>query len=155
MGYEESTAYFANVYTAESDESIEAVGFYTTGKNSEYSVYVVKDFQDVKSLGSRSDPVQTGSFENAGFHTVDFNNSIGLSKGTRFAIIVRINTPGAIRPVAVEFAHDYTTESVDITDGEGYISYLGTEWENTESVYSCNVCLKAYTKLDEEEVNNE
>ena len=35
---------------------------------------------------------------------------------------------------------------VDLTDGEGYLSYDGSIWENVERTQNCNVCLKAYTR---------
>ena len=37
------------------------------------------------------------------------------------------------------------TETVDLSDGEGYISMKGYQWTRTETEYSCNICLKAYT----------
>ena len=57
-----------------------------------------------------------------------------------------ISTPNATRPIAVEMATDYKTRSVDLSDGEGYISYTGREWENVEEKYECNLCLKGFTK---------
>ena len=68
-----------------------------------------------------------------------------IKKSRKYAIIVRINTPNSLRPVAVEYSHNSQTTNVDITDGEGYVSLKGASWESTEEVYQCNVCLKAYT----------
>ncbi|SEQ42376.1 Cysteine protease, C1A family [Lachnospiraceae bacterium RM5] len=145
LGYEEDRAYFANVYTANDYEKIKAVGFYATKKNTEYSIYVVKDFEDTNSLTSRNDPVLSGSFVNEGFYTVDLENEIEVEKNEKFAIIVRVKSPGQTRPVAVEFPYDKATENVDVSDGEGYVSYQGINWENTEEKYNCNICLKVYT----------
>lgn len=36
------------------------------------------------------------------------------------------------------------TEAVDITDGKGFISNNGLDWENVEDTVSSNLCIKAY-----------
>lgn len=143
LGYGKESAYFANVYEAQDREQLEAVGFYATGKNTEYEIYVVKDFQDTGSLQER-EPVKAGKFSNAGYYTVDFKDAVPLEKGEKFAVVVKIYTPNGERPIAIEYAADKSTQDVDLSDGEGYISLYGNVWENTESK-DCNICLKAYT----------
>lgn len=148
LGYGEDTAYFANVYTAKSDEKLKAVGFYATGVDTEYSVYVCENYNDVSSLSKRSDPILTGKVKNSGYYTLDLENVIKLTEGQKFAVIIRVNTPNSGRPVAVEYAYNYQTETVDISDGEGYVSLKGISWENTEESNGCNICLKVYTDYD-------
>lgn len=145
IGYGNGEAYFANVYTGNGDEELEAVGFYATGKNTEYSVYFCEKFENVDSLSRRGDPIVSGSFTNPGYYTVNLDKTIHLNKGQKYAIIVKIDTLEVERPVAIEFKNDYQTETVDIEDGEGYISLKGIEWESTERQHGCNVCLKAFT----------
>ncbi|MBR6637792.1 MAG: cell surface protein, partial [Lachnospiraceae bacterium] len=144
LGYMKDTAYFANVYTAGEDETLEAVSFYAIGKDTSYEVFYVPNFKDQTSF-SNMRPVTKGKLENAGYYTVEFDESIRLSADEKFAVVVKIKTPGAERPIAVEYAVDKSTQSVDISDGEGYISLQGTVWENTEKMQNCNVCLKAFT----------
>ncbi len=62
-----------------------------------------------------------------------------------YVVIIRIVTPNSERPIAVEFANDRQTADVDLTDGEGYVSYKGISWDRTEESNKCNVCLKVYT----------
>lgn len=52
LGYNKETIYGANVYTADSDENLVAASFYATGKDSEYQIYLVKNFENVESLSS-------------------------------------------------------------------------------------------------------
>lgn len=144
LGYMKDTAYFANAYTAGAGETLEAVSFYATGKATKYEVYFVPNFQGQDSFKNMR-PVASGKFENAGYYTVEFNESIVLSEGEKFAVVVKIKTPGSERPIAVEYAADKSTQSVDLSDGEGYISLQGTVWESTEKMQNCNVCLKAFT----------
>lgn len=145
LGYEESYAYFANVYTSASYEYLKAVGFYATDVDTKYSVYVVENFagtEDFKNMKL----VANGTFENAGYYTVKLNDPV-LIDGGKYAVIVKIDTPNSQRPVAVEMSKDYATLTVDISDGEGYISLYGDEWERIEEQYNCNLCLKAYTEV--------
>ena len=145
LGYGKEMAYFANAYTAKKDELIKAIGIYAVDKDTDYSIYVVKNFESEQSLNKRSEPLVSGSFKNAGYYTVALNEAIKVNKGEKFAVIVKINTPNSERPVAVEYVSNYQTDTVDLTDGEGYISLRGIEWENTERNQKCNICLKVYT----------
>lgn len=144
VGYSREYAYFANVYTAKEDEILRAVGFYATGQNTDYEVYLVENFEDETSLSERK-LLGSGRFQNAGFYTVDVGRDNHLEKGKKYAVMVYINTPGSSRPVAVEFAADQSTQTVTLEDGEGYISLHGNVWQNVETVQECNVCLKMYT----------
>lgn len=144
VGYGKESSYFANVYTAEEKEKLEAVGFYATGKDTSYEVYVVKEFEDIHSLSERV-CVKSGKLVNAGYYTIKLEEGIALEAGEEFAIVVKITTPGAERPIAIEYAADKATEHADITDGQGYMSLYGSVWESAEEK-NCNICLKAYTK---------
>lgn len=146
LGYGGESAFFSNAYTAQKDETLEAVGFYATGKNTEYKVYFVPVFTDRASLTERS-CVAEGSIENAGYYTIELDEAQAVKAGQKFAFIVEISTPNAIHPIAVEFSsgEDSRTKNVDISDGEGYISYHGSIWNSTEEEHKCNVCLKVYS----------
>lgn len=144
LGYEDPEAYFANVYTARSAELLRAVSFYATGKSTEYEVFYVDKFEDSKSLNKRVS-LQSGTLSNAGYYTINLDTPVFMRAGQKFAIVVRIKTPGAIYPVAVEYQSDWSTGTVDLEDGESYISLRGRSWEHVEETKDCNVCLKAFT----------
>lgn len=145
IGYGSDTCYFANVYEARRDEMLSAVGFYATGKDTEYEIHIIETFDGSSSLISWS-PDQTGKFDNGGYYTVDLDEPVKVSEGQRFAIMVKIKSPGLQYPVATEYQADEATKNVDISDGEGYISMSGYTWTRTETEHSCNVCLKVYTR---------
>lgn len=145
LGYNRDTIYGANVYIAENNENLEAAGFYATGKNTEYEVYVVKDYDGRESLSKRQ-KVASGKFDNAGFYTVTFDKKIAVNKGEKFAIVLMIKTPDSVYPMAIEYKADESTRNVDLSDGEGYISTNGKNWENVEETQSANLCIKAYAK---------
>lgn len=153
MGFGTPDAWFANVYTAESDETLEAVGFYATAPDTEYEVYVSdgEKFERFANDGGKFHPysgeiLASGVLPDTGFYTITLNNSQKLETGRKFAVVVKIRTPGKTQPVAVEYAGSGRAGNVDISDGEGYISFDGSTWEQTELSKQCNVCLKAYSR---------
>lgn len=144
LGYNRESAYFANVYKAGKNEELAAVSFYATDVNTSYKVYVVPKFGDADSLNQRT-LVAEGSFDNAGYYTVRLDKAVILEDNQKYAVVVYIETPGSIHPVAIEYDADERTKNFDITDGEGYISLYGSKWANTEETQNCNLCLKAFT----------
>ena len=153
MGFGEPEAWMANAYTAESDEMLEAVGFYATAPDTEYELYVFDGdgFREhvennVKFQADSGKVLASGTLPNTGFYTVNLAKSQGLDAGELFVVAVKIRTPGTTQPVAVEYAGGGRTGNIDIGDGEGYISFDGSLWERTETSKRCNVCLKAYSR---------
>lgn len=144
MGFSEESAYFANVYTAKSDEMLKAISFYATGDNTSFKVFVVTDFKDSSSLNSGRIEIGKGETRFAGYYTVDLNKDIELKKGQRYAVIVSIKTPGSEKPIAIECDAGSRTEGLDLSDGEGYMSLYGEVWHSAEES-NANLCLKAFT----------
>lgn len=151
MGYDRESIYGANVFRSKGAEQIEAAGFYATGKDTSYDVYVVKDFKDTSSLEPVNRiKVAQGQLSNAGYYTIRFNNPVDVEAGERFAIMIYITTPNAVYPMAIEYAADELTADVDISDGEGYISIRGSQWNRVEEQAQSNLCIKAYSSAREE-----
>ena len=143
LGFNSGHIFGANVFSAQKTEDISAAGFYALGTDTEYRVYMVSDFADTASLAERQ-PVAEGKFGSAGYYTVAFDTPVTVKEGERFAVVVELTTPDSVHPLAIEYAADETTENVDLSDGEGYISAQGNSWENVESGQNCNLCIKAY-----------
>lgn len=144
LGYNMDSIYGANVYTAQSKETLKAAGFYATGKETSYEIFITKDFKNTDSLESRV-KVAEGNVANAGYYTIKFDKDIPVEQGEKYAVILHITTPGSVHPMAVEYKADKMTTNFDLTDGEGYISVGGNRWENTEQKQECNLCLKVYS----------
>lgn len=149
LGYGKEDAFFANIYQADENEELWAVGFYATGEDTQYEVYVVNDAAGSADFGKRRS-VARGKLDYAGYYTIDFPKPVTVRAGERFAVIVNIRTPGSVHPVAIEYNAPDKKTKVDISDGEGYISLRGTAWDRVETEQSCNVCLKAYTRRAED-----
>lgn len=144
LGYDSETAYFANAYTARGNEMLRAVSFYATGKNTEYEIYFVDEFNGTESF-ARKTLVQKGNLANAGYYTIDLKEALPMEAGKKYAVVIRITTAGALHPIAVERRAGVGTQEVIIDDGEGYISLTGNSWEHVEESKNCNLCLKLFT----------
>ena len=101
------------------------------------------NYVNTSTLSSK-EIVAQGTLKQAGYYTIKFNQPKTVTEGENFAIVIYINTPDILRPLAVEYASDTKTQAVDITDGKGFISNNGLDWENVEDVAKANLCIKAY-----------
>ena len=144
MGFNEESAYFANVYTAKKDEILKAISFYATGDNTTFSVFIVPDYKDESSLNSKRIEIGKGETRYSGYYTVDLTQDVELRKGQKYAVIVSIKTPGSEKPIAIECDAGKRTEGLDLSDGEGYMSLYGEVWHSAEEE-NANICLKAFT----------
>ncbi|MGN0373230.1 MAG: lectin like domain-containing protein, partial [Enterocloster sp.] len=154
IGYGREEAWFANAYCAGNGESLGAVGFYATDRNTSYEVYLARrlprEEEGVKEALRKTleDPVLLagGNLEYAGYYTIPLNEKILFDDGEKFAIMIKIMTPGTVHPVAIEYDAGDGIAQVDLEDGEGYLSFDGLTWEHVEETQNCNLCLKAYTR---------
>ena len=131
-------------------EELAAAGFYATDKDTEYEIYVARNLPEAGSRGMERalndrTAVVRGKLANAGYYTVPLKEKIRLDDNEKFAIIIKIKTPGTVHPVAIEYDAGDGIAQVDLSDGEGYLSHNGSVWEHVEETQKCNLCLKAYT----------
>ena len=145
LGFEKEEIYAANVFTANGDESVAATGFYATSADTEYEVYVVNNFKNESSLTTRT-KVASGTLEQSGYYTIDFDEPVDVAAGERFAVMLYLKTPGYEYPMAIEYdSGENYLDTVDLDDGEGYISYTGNKFINVKDKQDCNLCIKAFT----------
>jgi hypothetical protein len=146
IGYQQEEAWFANVYTADEIMMLRAAGFYATGKNTEYEIYLVSNFQDKNSFKQKR-YLCNGFLEDAGYYTIELPEPVVIDAGNEFAIVVKIITENSEYPVAIECQVDGLSENADMTDGKGYLSLQGTLWEHIEETKNYNICLKGYADV--------
>lgn len=146
MGYDKESMYGANVFTAKKNEEVVAAAFYATAPDTQYKVYVVDKFMNEKSFENKV-LVAEGTLEDAGYYTIDFDKDIMVREGQKYAVVVYVYTPGATHPMAIEYdSGDKFLDNIILDDGEGYISYTGTQFINVKEKQKCNLCIKAFTK---------
>lgn len=146
MGYDSEVIYGANVFETQSAQKLAAASFYATGANTEYEVYVVHNFENEKSF-DKSEKLAEGVLKKAGYYTIDFDEDVELAAGEKYAIMIRIKTPGSKHPLAIEYdSGEKILQGVDLEDGEGYISPNGKKFVNVKEKRDCNLCIKAFTR---------
>ena len=153
LGFGKEDAFFANCYVPLRDEELAGVSFYATGPRTTFSVYYVPEVKSTSDLSNREFLV-SGETRYAGYYTVKIPNPPTLTKGQKYAVVIKISTPGSKRPIAVEYAADERSGQADISDGEGYISLYGEAWNSAEAE-GCNVCLKTFTNDRKEDAPDE
>lgn len=142
-GYGEESAYFANSYMPKGKENLKAVSFYALEPDSQYEVYVVTNFENSHDF-QRMDLITKGRFTYAGYYTVQLGQ--GIPVDDKFAVVVKIVSPGTKHPIATEAKGTANwVGEIDLSDGEGYISYDQSNWKRAEEYLEANVCLKAFT----------
>ena len=146
LGNGSSTGWGANVFTASSSNPLKAVSFYATGTNMSYTIYV---FRNVSYGDPDSGPLtstQSGTVAHAGYHTISLSQSVPLSPGELFSVVVKFNTPGYTYPLPMERTISGFTSAATSDPGESYYSFDGVSWQELHSANSLwqNICVKAF-----------
>lgn len=142
LGYGDGSCYFANVFHEQQGRTLEAVGFYTTGIDTKYRIYVIEGAASPEDFYLEEIAAQ-GTIPEKGYHTVQLDVPRKINESS-YAVVIYLESQETQYPVATEFIADETTKNVTIADGDGYISHKGNDWTGSESQYQCNVCMKTY-----------
>ena len=144
-----------NAYTAEYDENIEAVSFYTSQNNLNYTIKIYDDF----NAGSLSNLLtsQTGTGEYVGFHTVELENPINIEAENDFYVYLELAEGGQAidrtSDVPVLLGADYRTIVRSSASPEESYYYENNTWKDlydyefTDETWNqtANFCIKALT----------
>jgi len=134
----QSNATNANVYTAKYYDRLSAVGFYTYEADTAYKITVYTDVTDVPTSGTAVYE-QSGTMTYAGYHTVELDQTIPLTKGKKFAVAITL------------YGYNYAFYDNNST-GTGLSYYAATTepasntaWTDNHEKYGRSACIKAYT----------
>ena len=149
QGFGRSSCWMAGAFTSDRAQALSAVGFYATGPYTSYRVYVIPELEEGENPAGKERMIAAaGQAPNPGYYTVELPGEILLRAGQRFAVCVWIDTRGADKSAAVEFSRDRYTQSVTLEGRETWLSEDGESWQQTQTRYGTNVCLKAYLSTD-------
>ena len=145
MGYPTPPAWFANVFIAQASEQLQAWSTYVASDNSPYTVQIYTGVTGAPTSGTLQQ-TSSGTFAQAGYHTVSLAAPVSLTAGQKFSVVVQLTTPGYDYPVPVEYRFVGSTSRVTASPGQSYMSSDGTSWRDTTTIDSAtNVCLKAFS----------
>ena len=102
----------ANIFTATDNANLTAVGFYSMAPQTSYTIKV---YTGVSSVNPISGTCQTGNGKvgtvaDAGFAMVKLDNPVSLTKGERFSVVLKLESPGCDEPFGSEVNLIYKTD---------------------------------------------
>lgn len=150
----------ANVFTAEADERLTAVGLYEPESTMDYQVFVYLDPSNGPLHPFGPVAVADVSLLCGGYYTVPLRRPVILRKGQRFSVVLKGRNrtgdwPAAIRIQRKDVGYSYVTAA----PGRGFISMNGVAWTDLTSAVDsggltgmpapltdASLCIKAFTK---------
>ncbi len=156
----------ANVFTAEKNEAIDSVSFYTAQDNVTYeiSVYknVTKGAENPIENGNKFSEVTAGIAKYQGYHKIKLDKVVPVSEGENFSVVVRMSVQESggspiIIPVEgrSETTDGYYSRYYSSESGQSFFTLSDLAWSppvltnqdgNTTNLN--NVCVKAFTVPD-------
>lgn len=153
-----TTAAAMNMFTARTNETLTAFGFYAMCTGTTYRAYVVTDasvgysrWYGENTLSGSATLVKSGTLEDAGYEVIDFDTDIDVSAGETFAVCVEMTTPLTDYPVPVTYNSDDYITNMTAEAGKSYIrsTYGKGGWQDI-SADGSYFCCKVYTKAAKE-----
>ncbi len=140
--YPSSSFTAANVFTAADNETISAAAFYTYEASVPYMISIYADVEDGDPTSGTLLTTQTGTIPYKGYHVVDLNEAVAVSKGTKFSVVVTLDKTGtnmAIQKCSNLSDCSYCTWGTPSSH---------TVWKDMISSYDSTACIKALTRSD-------
>ncbi|PKL60678.1 MAG: hypothetical protein CVV33_01460, partial [Methanomicrobiales archaeon HGW-Methanomicrobiales-4] len=145
FGYEEASA--ANVFRAEDNEVIEAIGLYIPQVNTGVSIGVYIDPTDGPVNNKGPDVYETTSYQIPGYHIYRFDTPVSVKKGQDFSVTIGYLTPDYGFPVPVEYSVPGYSSKATASPGQSWVKAPDGAWSDlTKWDTTANVCIRAYTK---------
>ncbi|MEG0382753.1 MAG: lectin like domain-containing protein, partial [Christensenella sp.] len=128
-----------NVFTANSNQKLRAVSFYSINENSVYDIYV-------KVGNAPQEQVASGYNYYDGYKTVRLGKEIDLPAGTKFEVVLRTQAAdNGVADAAMEVNVDGLTSKASSSPGQSFTSSDGVKWDDVSKEYNANACIKAFT----------
>lgn len=145
-------SYYANVFgPVKEDTYLSSVGLWTSANDAEYEVFVNTNVDKNGGLPQKNS-IKQGKMQFAGYEKVKVEDTL-ISKGSKFAVIVRMKTPGYKYPIPIERPIKGFSSKTTAEAGQSFVSKDGEKWTDlTDQIKNANVSLKAFT-IDGEHIN--
>lgn len=143
--------YEANIYKAQGDEQLKAVGFYTRNVQYNCTVYIYKNCEEGNPVSGELVAEQTADQLYAGFHTVELDEGIVLDQGDSFSVVIcQTTAEGGYVEISVDSTTTRSDDSWYVNtskaeEGQSFISAGGTSWHDISAKNEENCRIKAYT----------
>ena len=143
VGYWDSSAWMASVFTANQSVDLTHVDFWTTSSNAQYEIYVWDGYFGTELAN------QIGSCQEYGYYSIPLNAPISMDAGQQFTVGVKMTTPGYIYPISFE---QELQNAVDppIQTNVSFIRHTSSDLWQDLAYYDWNACLRARLVSSEE-----
>ncbi len=142
-----TSGYFANVFkTGSRAQKINAVGVFVPNHNTNYKVYMVKNYQGTQSFADKVE-VKSGHFDYAGYYIVRFNRPVTVGANTKFAPVVYFSSNERYVIPVEKKLRGYSSKATG-SRGQSYTSTNGVDFADineSSRLRNANVCLKAFS----------
>lgn len=140
-----------NAFFTKGGERIEAVSFYTTAHDVDYTVKIYTRFAGGQLTNEVAD--KSGNIANKGFHTIDLDRAVNFEHATNFYIYLKLSqgghaydctsiVPVLLDPLGKSTAAYHTVESAS-KPGQSYY-FDGFAWQDLYDFnFTANFCIKA------------
>ncbi|MCP4218348.1 MAG: hypothetical protein GY765_27170 [bacterium] len=141
------TAWGANIFTATKNESLGAVGFYSTDSDMNYEIYVYTGVSDNEPGSGTLQATKTGTHAYPGYYTVQLDSAVSLTGGQKFSVVIKFVNNSYEYPISLERPIDDYSSAAAANLGESFMDSDGSgSWYDTASgSANRNVCIKAFT----------
>ncbi len=147
VGFESDTAWFANIFEAESHQKISGFSFYTASPNSSYSIYLYENVTAGKPRSGKLVKSLKGTIDEPSYYVRNFSNPIGVNQGQKFSLVVKLTTPDYNYPVPCEVRLDGLSSKAKSNPGQGFLSENGKTWYDLyDLIIDTSICLKAFAE---------
>lgn len=148
IGYNQTTCWAANVFTASATEPLVAAAFYTPALDCSYNLYVYTDPNVGAPQTGTLAASASGTISTVGYHTVSFASPPTVTSGHRFSIVLKLTSPDYNYPIAFETPLSGYCSAASANSGESYLSSDGSGWSDLtgfSGFEESNVCIQGVT----------
>jgi hypothetical protein len=143
---------FSNLFMAASvAPMIKAVSFYTPVLNSQYDISIYDKVEANQPVSGQKIVTVSGVIGLPGYHTIPLGAPAPVTPFKRFAVVVKLTTPGYFYPVPLETRLEGHSSAAKATTGESFVSADGIAWTDVVTEFDDkllgphpNVALKAF-----------
>lgn len=142
------TYYQSNIYTAQTNELLSDIGFFTDEENLSYEISIYKDVQDIPTDGTLIN-TYNGSTTFTGYYSVELPEKIILNKNDKFSIVIklsdRMDLPSYLLVDSNSKWGDWIKFINYSNPGESFISQDNENWIDIGIKLNANCRIKALT----------
>ena len=118
-------AHAFNAFTAQKNERLSAIGFYSLADSANYEVRIYDDYVNGRLENQLSSTSGVATF--SGYHTINLPSSVPLREKDDFYVYLRLMNAGSY-PLAIDQRLNGYNSKSTAKPGESFYSFTGTDW---------------------------